>query len=736
MDRRGFSSRLLKLGVFSSLLSKLPRLASAVGTQVSDDGAGAGEYSIKVENLTVRLDAKGRIVGADVGARKLGRTLAGETVLEGCSTGGPVAARRLEGDGVEFSSKIIGPDQKQADMIQRFLAGRGSVRWEIEITSGGEPWTVPITTKLRWPVPEVSHFWTSWLGGDDQWKDPLQPQPMSSCSWACSWAYGPYAGVGGFCIPLASVIEDQQDTGLSLVLSPEDPILDLTLTSDAEGLIAFRRLDLRLGQGRTVKLAVDLVGHEADWRGGLRWMVQRYEPFFDPPNPKVQEMAGTGAYSGWNGSIDAGRLKQMAFRVMWEAAFDWPYMGMYFPPVDEAETWSTAGYDSGGDHVPELVRQVSYRILNDRAHALRKEGFYYLSYFNFDAWGWEDVFSLKVINRNIPRKYSWTDPITFLQQNVADGIWRDELGKEAIIEGLVVMDADGPNYQADILKQIRRQIEKIPDASGLAIDRIWWGTDYTTRGARPINYGADDIVGWYHGRPGRHHSVSFRDTLSKLGAQLHGAGKVIFYNPCMSYRLDLMREVDGFFGETWPTAHGYTCLNGTGLMALRKPGIVWTGDSSTLHPDPDAYFQRHLHMGVFPMVPYPKNDHSITPDPWADQYYFDYGPLMAGLRGKTWVLEPHCIEVEGQEAKANLFAVPGGWVAPITFGPKGATVKVILRNLPGLTEKAPCEALLPGVQQPQTVETTFKDEALELRVPLKRGCTLVRIKGYRGKPSC
>ena len=213
MDRRGFSSRLLKLGVFSSLLSKLPRLASAVGTQVSDDGPGAGEYSIKVENLTVRLDAKGRIVGADVGPKKLGRALTGETVLEGCSAGGPVAARRLEGDGVEFSSRIIGPDQKQADMIQRFLAGRGSVRWEIEITSGGEPWTVPITTKLRWPVPEVSHFWTSWLGGDDQWKDPLQPQPMSSCSWACSWAYGPYAGVGGFCIPLASVIEDQQDTG-------------------------------------------------------------------------------------------------------------------------------------------------------------------------------------------------------------------------------------------------------------------------------------------------------------------------------------------------------------------------------------------------------------------------------------------------------------------------------------------------------------------------------------------
>ena len=461
-------------------------------------------------------------------------------------------------------------------------------------------------------------------------------------------------------------------------------------------------------------------------------MVQRYEPFFDPPNPKVQEMAGTGAYSGWNGSIDAGRLEQMAFRVLWEAAFDWPYMGMYFPPVDDTTTWWTAGYDSGGNHIPELVKQVSYRMLNERARRLRRDGFYYLSYANLAAWGWRDVFSLKVVNRNIPEKYAWMDAVTFLQEKIADGVWRDENGRESILlEGTLVMDSDGPHYQADILEQARRTIEKIPDSWGLAIDRTWWGMDYTTSGARPINYAADDIVGWYHGRPGRHHSVSFRDTLSKLGPLLHGAGKVIFYNPCMCYRLDLMRDVDGFFGETWPTAHGYTCLNGTGLMALRKPGIVWTDNSSTLHPDPDAYFQRHLHMGVFPMAPYPKNDHSITPDPEADSKYLEYGPLMTAMRGKKWVLEPHCIEVEGQEAKANLFAVPGGWVAPITFGPKDATVKVFCVICQASRRKRIAEALLPGVQQPQTVKTTFRAGALELQVPLRRGCAVVRIQESR-----
>ncbi len=728
MNRRSFSSKLLKSGVFSSFLSKLPSSAGAPGPQECHENRNPAAYTIESDNLTVHFDDQGRIAGANIGPKKLVRSLTGETILESCTISGPVTARRLENGAVEFRSPLRGPDNREFSMVQRYLAAHGSVRGEIEITCQGEPWTTPIVTRLRWPRPDVAQFWTSWVGGDDRWKDPLQPQPMARCSWPCTWDYGPYAGVGGFCIPVASVLEDKDDTGVSLVLSLEDPLLELALTSDAEGTVAFRRADLRLGQGRTVKLAFDLVAHEADWRGGLRWMVQRYKPFFEPPNELVQEMAGTGAYSGWDGPIDAGRLKQMAYTVMWEAAFDWPYMGMYFPPLEDDEAWWSAGYDSGGDRLPQLMHRLSYRTLNDRARAMRKDGFYYLSYFNFDAWGWTDVYSLKAVNRNIPQKYLWMEPTTYLAEKTADGIWRDENGKESNLGGLVVMDSGGPNYRADMLAQVRRAIEGIPESSGFAIDRIWWGIDLTTSGARIIDYGADDTVGWYKGRPGRHLSVSFRETMAKLGALIREAGKVIFYNPCMCYRLDLMRDVDGFFGETWPTMHGYTCLNGTGFLALRKPGIVWTNDSATLRPDPDAYFQRHLHMGVYPMAPYPKNDHSITPDPETDAKYLEYGPLMVAMRGKQWVLEPHCIEVQDQVAKVNLFALPGGWVAPITFGPKDGMVKVVLRNVAGLAEGVHCDALHPGVAQPQAVGTTFRGGVLELQVPLKRGCAMVRIK--------
>ena len=73
-------------------------------------------------------------------------------------------------------------------------------------------------------------------------------------------------------------------------------------------------------------------------------------------------------------------------------------------------------------------------------------------------------------------------------------------------------------------------------------------------------------------------------------------------------------------------------------------------------------------MGVFPMCPFPGNDHSIMPDSLVDGYYIEYAPLLRLMRGREWVLKPHVITVEKDMARANLFSVPGGWVIPVVYG--------------------------------------------------------------------
>ena len=96
------------------------------------------------------------------------------------------------------------------------------------------------------------------------------------------------------------------------------------------------------------------------------------------------------------------------------------------------------------------------------------------------------------------------------------------------------------------------------------------------------------------------------------------------------------------------------------------------------------------------------------------------------MRGKKWVLEPHCVESITPGVTVNLFEVPGGYALPVTFATNAETATVRVRNLKNLA-KMKCQALQPGAEAALPVAATFKDGVLELTVPLKRGCAMVKL---------
>jgi hypothetical protein len=163
------------------------------------------------------------------------------------------------------------------------------------------------------------------------------------------------------------------------------------------------------------------------------------------------------------------------------------------------------------------------------------------------------------------------------------------------------------------------------------------------------------------------------------------------------------------------------------MLSLRRPAIGWTNDEDDLRPDPDAFFQRHLYLGVYPTAPYPTNNHCITPSPWADKQYGDYGPLLDAMRGKKWVLTPHAVTVAGNAAKVNLFEVPGGYAMPVVFAGKAASVKVTLHGLSGITDESVCEAIHAGRQERASIAMIRSGADFVLNVPIERGCAMVCI---------
>jgi hypothetical protein len=458
---------------------------------------------------------------------------------------------------------------------------------------------------------------------------------------------------------------------------------------------------------------MDLFAHEGDWRPGMAWMVERYPQYFHPANSMADEVAGGGAYSAYTGDLDVAKFKKMAYRVNWVATFDWPYIGMYLPPVPQGTEW-----------LSWYKKPISTPKMDDYCRRMKEMGFYVLSYFNIAEFGTGIKFPPP------PSKITdeadlWKDPNAFLYNKLASSILYGEDGKPIWSwYDEVAIDPGDSAFQDFIVDQAVRHVKELPHSAGICIDR----GDRQTR----YNFRADDGVTWLgvgvgdvDGQPARSLITSWKETMAKIGPIMHDAGKAVYVNTHFK-RLDVLREVDGIFDE-----HGYDGfnMNQDSLMCPLKPVIAWTAVKGVLQPNPDEFFQRHLFMGAFPMVPYPENDHAIVPDEWVDKQYLDYGPLMDELRGRKWVLKPHVIAVEHAAAKANIFQTSKGFAIPVTFAGKAETVAVVVRGVPPADhpEKYRIEALLPGESDWKAVQFQKTAGALTLIIPLARGCAMVRI---------
>ena len=725
------------VGVLGGSIAALPVLAANSAVRPLEPDAQTARPSTVTEKaftvsgggMTVEISSQGKIIGAVVPGKGIHLHLQGETALAECELRGEITSTKLSGGGVEFRKPIaFQRGYRTASLVERFLPTPDSVRWEIEIQGEDDPWATLIETRLQWEDTKSAKFWTSW--GDDfsgeivrakdssgrGWCDPTVPRAFREMD----LSYGAHLrSASGFSVPIATVIDEARDSGVSLALSPEDTLMEVRLKTDAGGSITFSRLNNKISKDKPVRFAMDLFAHAGDWRPGLGWMVKRYPDYFNPANSTEGDVAGGGAYSSFTGDLDAEKFKKMGFRVNWLASFDWPYLGMYLPPVAEGTEW-TSWRD----------KTASTPKIDDYCRRMRADGFHVLCYFNVTEFG--TAIKCPEPPSNITNEAElWKDPNAFLYKKLASSILYGEDGKPTWTwyNGVVVDPGDAA-FQNYIAEQAARHVKEIPHCSGICIDRMDW--------LMRFNYRADDGVTWLYvgqgrseGRPARSLVNSWKQTLSRIGPIMHDAGKAIYGNSLFK-RLDLMRHVDGIFDEIG--YFGFN-LNQNSFLGVRKPVIAWTAESLQLRPDPDEFFQRHLFMGAFPMVPYPENDHSILPDEWAERFFMDYGPLLDELRGRKWVLEPHVIAVEHGAAKANIFQTPKGYVVPVTFGGKAASVRVILRGLPIVTapQEYKIEILHPGAGEWNVLKSTSKAQAgLIMSVPLRRGCAMVRLTRIAG----
>ncbi|MBI2302850.1 MAG: NPCBM/NEW2 domain-containing protein, partial [Armatimonadetes bacterium] len=576
-----------------------------------------GRFGVRAPGISIRVTEDGEVAAVQAG--RLAAALRAATRLSGCRQVGRAAVERLAGGGLRFTRRMAG--KGDCTVEDTFRPGKDSLHWEIALTSPDPPWTMAVVTGLRFAGPVPPAMWAPWAdpeGRSDGWRDPLVLRPFGNGV----WPYGNGDGGGvplvgnSLVMPMALAADPEQDAGLGVVLSPADPLLDLSLATSAAGGLTFTRTRYRLGGGKTLRLNLDLVPTAADWRGLLGWAAAHYPAYFDPANPAADDMAGCGAYSGNEDPIDVAKFKRMAFRTNWKLSDDFPYMGMFIPPVKSADEHWTRSCDE--PRPPGKPDWTSCRRLNDYARWMRSQGFYVLDYFNVTEFG-KNLRDKDVPATLAPDPEVWKDGVAYLKTRTPHGYLQPPVGT---CYGAWVVDPGDPDYRAHILEQARRHIALLPDTSGICIDRLDW--------LRWYNPAGDDGLSWVDGKPARSLYRSWHLLMAELGPLMHRAGKVIFVNNHVK-RLDLLAGMDGIYCEfaQYPAA-----LNSTGLLCIRRPALGWTAWEGDLKPDPDAFFQRHLHLGVYPTAPYPNNNHCIGPSPFADEQYLAYGPLLDAMRGK------------------------------------------------------------------------------------------------------
>jgi len=543
-------------------------------------------YEIKSNEIRLQLSETGTITGMLLEGTKTNWVSSGVTLLKGMHTQGEVTFNQPKSTNASiFTRTMVDSVGHSCVVTDIFTPDHGSIRWDITIKSNDAPWSTAIITQMKCAQPEEKLFWTSWGSPDfsgtqltpklkaivqnskesvhGSWSDPLTPVGFVNHSWQYGNTKQAIPVDNDFIsVPLFTLLSPSTDKGLSLILSPQDTLLDMELSVSQAGQFLFSRTNHRLGNGKIIKFTMHLVAHEASWRGGLRFMTKCYPQYFEAPNKRVHSIAACGAYSGSESPIDVARMKKMAFGFNWKLSDDFPFMGMFIPPIKNAdEKWKRSCAEPRPEGKPD---STSCSQLNDYAKYMKNNGFSVLNYFNVTEYG-------KDVNPNIGELSKdkaadpelWKNCSEYMRDNFPNAWLKVTSSKKTVNSnplvpvittdlpgglkgimsncyGAAIVDPGDPDYMKFMLDQAQRHIKFIPESDGICIDRTDWLSLY--------NATADDGVSWKDGMPARSLYLSWASLMAKMGPLMHNADKVIFAN-LMTMRLELSRQLDGIYTE-------------------------------------------------------------------------------------------------------------------------------------------------------------------------------------------
>ena len=715
-------------------------------------GCSLNHPPVKNDQLELRFDKDNNLTSIHLTGENLLFRLRASTVLENAWRTGRT-----------FRS---GEWDRTCQMKESFTGGRNNqIDWQITFSTRDSAWTTGICTVFEFPNAGDLLFWTAW-GNPDHTGPPARSEDYD-ISWQNPFVktpfidrhlfYGEHCSLGStFSIPLFSIFGRETGKGFTVLMSPDDDLFDVRIITTSDGKVIIKRYNNRISSDHPVSFTMHIFAHGNDWREVLANVVGLYPGYFHPVRKNALEVSGCGAYSSHSGEIDTSLYHRMGGIVNWKSSFDFPYMGMFVPPVkSDEERWQRYATNSSGRYLPDQESKTSIMEMAAYARKMKAYGYHSLYYFNVTEFGagiqYPEPGEGTAFRHELFRQANaflyghFPDAILFGTHESNNG-WLYRTGSQQLNPvikrqskpyrtwgGAVAMDIGDPAYREFMLEQARTHVEKFPAMTGICIDRMDWLGEY--------NHRFDDGVSMIGPHETRAVQVSFKAFMEQLHPVLHDAGKVIFCNPHIT-KVEYLKYADGIFNEG---AFEWDKMNLSCFLALFKPLNNWcpdgqliidsgdtlleyrTWNKNTIRQTPDEFLQKQIFMGVFPMAPFTGNDHSITPESGMIPCYLDYGEMLQAMKGRKWVLVPDVIQCN--DAMANILEVPGGYIVPVINGGSKATISLSALN----ADFNHTRVIHPGVKDPIPVAAREENGRYLLEVPLERGCAMVLITAIHGK---
>ena len=214
--------------------------------------------------------------------------------------------------------------------------------------------------------------------------------------------------------------------------------------------------------------------------------------------------------------------------------------------------------------------------------------------------------------------------------------------------------------------------------------------------------------------------------------QRMGPNRTFLNNVARHSWLGMQKYQDGIFAEL-NNLHAYS------FLGINSTAIMWTTEESFRGKGgADYYFQRLIRMKVFPLAPFPHNDHSTEYSQANIAVHLPYGEMFRALIGTAWMLEEAPIKLLPSAVTAsmqtNAFFKGSVYTYPIVLGPHNATgpvQAVVSVPVAEVTRQhnASWSLLHPGgTWNPIAVAAAPVDGKFVVSVPLVRGAALLRVR--------